>query len=82
MQHGHYHFQCRLMLLRVHIYRNTTTVILYGNRVILIDMNGYLVAETGESLINGVIDDLINKMVQTLERYIADIHRWSLTHRL
>ena len=82
VEHRHNHLQRTLVLLRVHIYRNTTTVILNGNRVVLIDMNGYLVTETGERLINGVVHYLINKVVQTLERYIADIHRRALAHRL
>ena len=82
VEHGHNNFQRTLMLLRMHIYRNTTTVILNGNGVILVDMNGYLITETGECLINGVIHHFINQVVQTLKRYIADIHRRTFTHRL
>ena len=82
VEHRHNDFQRTLVLLRMHVYRNTTTVILNGDGVVLIDMNGYLVAESRERLINRVIDYLINKMVQTLLRYIANIHRRSFTHRL
>ena len=82
MEDGHNDFQRGLMLLRVHIDRNTTSVILDSNGVILVDMNGYLVTETGERLIDGVIHHFINKVVQTLERYIADIHRGAFAHSL
>ena len=82
VQHGHYHLQRTLVLLRMHIYRNTTTVILYGNRVVLIDVHGYLITESRQCLINRVVDHLVNQMVQTLQRDISDIHRRALTHRL
>ena len=82
VQHGHHHLQRRLMLLRMHIHRYTTAVILYGNRVVLIDMNGYLVAETGQRLVYRVIDHLIHQMMQTFLRNIADVHRRTLTHCL
>ena len=82
MEHRHNDFERRFMLLRVHIYRNTTTVILNGDGVILVDVHGYLIAETRQRLINGVVHYLINKVMQTLERYIADIHRRTFTHRL
>ena len=82
VEHGHHDLQRGFMLLRVHIHRDTTTVILYGDRVILIDMNCDLIAETGERLVDGVIDYLIHQVVQTLQRDVADIHRRSLAHRL
>ena len=82
VEHGHHDLQRGFMLLRVHIYRNTTTVILHGNGVILIDMNRDLVAETGERLVDRVIHYLIHQVVQTLQRDIADIHRRPLAHRL
>ena len=82
VKHGHYDLQRRLMLLRMHVHRNTTTVILHGNGVILIDMHGDLVAETRKRLINGIVHYLINKVMQTLKRDIADVHRRSLAHRL
>ena len=82
VEHGHHDLQRRFMLLRVHIYRNTTTVILHGDGVILVDMNRYLVAETGERLVDRVIHYLIHQVVQTLQRDIADIHRRPLAHRL
>ena len=82
VKHGHYDLQRRLMLFRVHVHRNTTTVILHGNGVILIDMHGDLVAETGECLINRVVHYLVNKVMQTLQRDITDIHRRAFAHRL
>ena len=82
VEHGHDNLQRGFMLLRVHIYRDTTTVILHGNGVILVDMNRDLVAETGERLVDRVIHYLIHQVVQTLQRDVADIHRRPLAHRL
>jgi uncharacterized membrane protein len=36
--------------------------------------NSYLIAMTGQSLVNGVIHHLINKMMQTFLMGIANIH--------
>ena len=51
------------MLLGVHIHGDTTSVILYGNGVVGIDMHGYLVTEAGKCLIDRVIHYLIYQMM-------------------
>ena len=81
VQHGHHDLQRRLMLLRVHVNRYTTTVILNGDGVVFLYMYGYLVAESCESLIDGVIHHLIHEVMQTFLRDIADIHCRALAHR-
>ena len=82
MEHCHNNLERTLMLLRMHIHRYTTTVILNSDRIILIDMNGYLAAESRKSLIDRVIYHFINKVVQALLRDVTDIHRGALTNRL
>ena len=82
MQHGHHDLQGRLMLLRMHIHRDTTTVILHRDRIVLIDVNSYLRAETCQGLVDRVVHHLINQVVQALLRDVADVHRRTLTHRL
>jgi hypothetical protein len=47
------------------INRNTTTVIDNGNGIILMDINLNPVAISGKSFIDGVVDYLINKVVET-----------------
>ena len=46
VQDGHNDFQGRAMLFRMHIHRNTTTVILNGNGVILVDVHSDFRTET------------------------------------
>ena len=82
MQYGHYHFQRTPMLLGVHIYRNTATVILHSNGVVGIDMHSYLVAEASQCLINRVVHYLIYQMVQTFLRDVSNVHCGAFTNRL
>ena len=82
VEHSHYHLQRTTVLLGVHIHRDTTTVILYGNRIVLVDMNSNLGTETGQCLINRVVHHLIHQVVQTFLRDVTNVHRRALTHRL
>jgi hypothetical protein len=47
----------------VHGGRDTSTVILYGNGVVRVYVNGDILAIAGQSLIDRVVDDLIHQMV-------------------
>ena len=38
------------------------------------------VAKTGESLVNGVVDDLVYQMVQTTRAGRTDVHAWTLAN--
>ena len=82
VQYGHYHLQRALLLFWVNIHRNTTTVILYGDRVILVDDHFDIATETCQCLVNRVIHHLIYQVVKTLLRDIANIHRRAFTHCL
>ncbi len=81
VEYGHHDLQGTLVLLRVHVNRYTATVILYGNRVILFDMYGYLVAEPCQGLVDRVIYHLIHQVVKTFLRDITDIHCRAFAHR-
>ena len=80
VQHRQHDFESRLALLLVHIGGDTSTVILYGDRVVLVD--GYLDvgAITRQSLVDRVIDNLINQVVQTLFAHITNIHCGSFAY--
>ena len=80
MEGGHDQFQGRHIFRRMHIHRNTATVILNRDRIILVDNNAYLRAVACKGLIYGVVDHLVDQMMQTLDTGIADIHGWSFTN--
>ena len=74
--------ESRTVFLLMHSCRNTTTVILYRDGVILIDKHFNVRTVACESLINTIVHNLIYKMVETSFADITDIHRRSLSHRL
>jgi hypothetical protein len=42
----------------------------------------YQITVTGQSLINGVIYDFVNKVVESAYAYISNVHGWAHTHVL
>lgn len=50
----------------MHIDRNASTVIDNGDRVILIDRDIDMSGESGQRLIDRVVDNFIDQMMQTL----------------
>ena len=82
VQNRHDHLQSRLLLFRVHRYRNTPAVVLYSNGVVHFD--GYINSGgmAGQGLVNGVVHHLINQVVQALEPNVSNVHGGALAHRL
>ncbi len=80
MQYGHNDLGRRLFLRRMHIDRNTTTVVFHRDRTI--NMNSYrdFVTVSGQTFINGVIHHFIDQMVQTLGTGRTNIHGRPLTN--
>ena len=82
MEHGQHDFEGAFMLLLVHIHRDTATVVDHGDGVILIYCYFYMSGIAGKSLVNRVVDNFIDKMMQTFETYVANIHGGAFSHRL
>jgi hypothetical protein len=82
VQHCKNYLQCGAMLLGVHTGRNTTTVILDGNGIVLVDIYGDVGAEAGHGFVDTVIYDLIYQVMQTSFAYISDVHGRSFSYRL
>ena len=70
------------MLLLVHVHGNAAPVVLHGHAVILVDADVNPVAETRQSLVDGVVHHLIHQMVQAAEIHVADIHGRTHAHSL
>ena len=82
VQHGHNNLKSRLVQLLVLVYRNTTTVVLYGYRLVLVDGNLDVRAIACHSLVDRVVHCLVYEVVKTLLAYVADVHRRALAHCL
>ena len=82
MEHGHYDLQSRLVQLGVHVYRDTTTVVLNGYRFVFVDCHLDVGAVACHCLVDGVVNGLVHEVVQTLFADVADVHCRALAHGL
>src|SRR5437773_2710420 len=81
MDNGIY-FKLRDLFGRVDIDRNTAAVIGYGDGIVGMDDDFYGIAMPCQGLINGVIDDLIDQVMQSGAGSGTDIHGRSFADRL
>ena len=81
MKDGENNFQGGLSRLFLYIYRNSSSIISYGNGVILMNFNSNGITKSGQSLVYGVIHDFINQMMQTANGSTSDIHSRSFPNR-
>ena len=65
VKNGKYNLNRRESGLSLNTRRNTSSVIFYGYRVILVYGNSYFLAISRQSLVNRVINNLIDKMVKS-----------------
>ena len=74
VEYGHNDFQSRFFQLLVLIYRNTATVVLHGNTLVL--MNGDLDAGAipRHGFVDAVIHNFVHQMVQAMAGGIANVH--------
>ena len=82
MQHSHDNLQGRLVQLLVFVYGYSSSVVLYGNRLVLVYGHFDMCAISGHCLVDRVVYGFIYKMVQTLLANVSDIHRRALSHGL
>ena len=81
MKDGENNFQGGLSRLFLYIYRNSSSIIPYGNGIILMNSYGNGITKSGQSLVYGVIHDFINQMMQTANGGTSDIHSRSFSNR-
>ena len=67
--------------LRMHIDRNSAAIITNGNRTI--DVDGHLdaIAMAGQMFVDGIVEHLEYRVMQSAFVRVADIHAWPLAHR-
>jgi hypothetical protein len=65
----------------VHVGRDAAAVVDDADRIIEVDRDVDFGTEAGERLVDGVIDDLVNQVVQSGRPRGADVHRRTLADR-
>lgn len=82
MKHSQNDRYGRQTLLPVDVHGDTTAVVLYGDDVAGQNFYFNMVAEARKSLVYGVVDNLIDKVVQSPRTRGADIHARALSDGL
>ena len=82
VQHGEHDLDRRAALLLVHRDGDPAAVVDDGDRVVGVDRDGDLGAVAGERLVDGVVDDLVDEMVQAHHAGRADVHAGALADGL
>ena len=81
MENGQHDFRRRLAA-GVQVDRNAAAVVDDGDRVVDVDGDVDLIAESGQRLVDRVVDDLVDEVVQPGRAGGPDVHRRALPHRL
>ena len=79
---GHHDLGGRLLLLRVHVDGNAAAVVDDGDAVVRMQRDEDLVAEAGDRLVDGVVDDLVDQVVKATRTGGPDVHTGTLADRL
>ena len=82
VQHGQHDLDRRLALLLHHRDGDAAAVVDDGDRVVGVDRDRDLGAEAGQRLVDGVVDDLVDEVVQAHHAGRADVHARALADRL
>jgi hypothetical protein len=81
VQHRQHDLGCRLSAL-MPIDGDAAPVVDDRDRIVDVDRDVDLVAEAGQRLVDGVVDDFVDEMMQSRHTGRTDVHRRPLAHRL
>ena len=82
VEHGHHDLDGGQPHLRVDAHRDATPVVRDRDRVVRVDHDVNMVAVARERLVDGVVDDLVDEVVQTADAHVADVHGGALADGL
>ena len=82
VEHGQYDLQGRFALFLMNIYRDTSAIVDHCDGIVRIDDYVNVLAKASQCLVDGVINHLINQMMETLFAGVAYVHGWSFPYRL
>ena len=81
VQHGENDLERALAGLLLDIHGDAAAVVAHADNIARLDDDLDMVAVAGQRLVDGVIDDLVHKVVQTRRRRRADVHARALSDR-
>jgi len=81
VQHGQRHFGRRPPFGRVHFGGDAAAIVNHGHRTIEVDGHLDQVAMAGQSLVDGIVNDLVDQVVEPRTRGGADVHGRALAYR-
>ena len=82
VQHGEHHFERRTAVGGVRVDGDAAAVVGDADALIRVQRDGDLGAETGQRLVDGVVDDFVNAVMQSARRGVADVHARPLADRI
>ncbi len=82
VEHGHRELDARDLLRRVNVDRNAASVVVDGHRVVGVNRDVDLVGVSGQRLVDGVVDDLVNEVVQPARGGRSDVHAGAFANGL
>ncbi len=82
VEHGEHDFDCRASLLLHHGDGDAPAVVEDRDRVVRVDRNRHLGAETREGLVDRVVDDLVYEVMEPHDAGGSDVHAGALADRL
>lgn len=82
VKHCQNDLKSRLVHLFMHVYRYASAIVNDLDGIVLKNAHFYMAGKTGESLVDRVVDHLVNQMMQAAHACVADIHRRTFAHRL
>ena len=74
MKHSENDLKGGPVLLRVHIGRDASSVVLDSDGIVFSDSNLDVVAEAGHRLVNTIVNHLIHKVMQAPHPNISNVH--------
>ena len=80
MKDGQHYFQGAFVFFLVHIHGDTASVVDHAYRVVLVDCHFDMRAEARKSLVDGVVNNFIDKMMKSFGADVADIHCRAFAH--
>jgi hypothetical protein len=82
VEHRHNHLQCRPVVLLVGVDRNPPAVVDYRHGAVVVDCYLDVLTVARERLVDGVVDNLVDKMMEAAFVRRPDVHRRALLYCL
>src|SRR5574344_1515915 len=74
--------QSAYMFRRMHVDRNSASIIDNTANVVFFERNSDCVAVSRHSLVDAVVNNFVHKMMETIRTSGTDIHTWAFTYCL